>query len=165
MPDLEREAADASEPSWFTRHQSLIVSGLVLPLVVALLTWGATQVWDHFHTPSAEPRISDFRTTDQTPFQQATVTVRVHNDGKTSIDGCVIHWFIQAPLGRGPQERGASREFGLNPGESQSVTFYGPEVSPTKLLLIPAGTWAYVQCGNVRSPDSAHRRVVMSGLI
>jgi hypothetical protein len=32
-------------------------------------------------------------------------------------------------------------------------------------LLTSVERRAYVQCGDLRSPDSAHRRVVMSGLI
>lgn len=164
MADLDREEADASEPSLLKKHQSLIVSGLIFPLVVALLIWGATQVWARFHPESAEPRISDIQTTDQTPFQQATATVRVHNDGKASTDGCAIHWIVKAPLSQGPQEKAISREFGLGPGEYRSTTFHGPEPSRTELLLVTWDTWAYVQCGNLRSPDSAHRRMVMFGL-
>src|SRR5271156_518352 len=102
MADVDREEADAGEPSWLRKHQAIIVGSVILLLVVGRLSAGAARAWLH-PTESAKPRISDIQTIDQTPFQSATATVRVHNDGKRSIGGCVIHWMAQAPAGqRGP---------------------------------------------------------------
>jgi hypothetical protein len=164
MADVDREEADAGEPSRLRKHQSIMLVSVMLLLVVGHLSSGAARVWAWLHpTESAKPRISDIQTTDQTPFQSATATVRVHNDGKSSIGGCVIHWMAQAPLGqRGLQTLGTSPQFGLGPGEYRARTFFGPEASPTSLPLMSYDTWAYVQCASLRSPHSAHRQVSMS---
>jgi uncharacterized protein len=162
MADVDRKEAGAGEPSWLRKHQTVIVGGLILPLVVGLMLWGVAQAWKLYYPESADPRISDIQTTDQTPFQSATATVQVHNDGKASTDGCVIHWMAEASLGRGPRKIGTSRQFGLGPGEYRSVTFFGPKVSPTNLVLVATDTWAYVECLDLKSPDSAHRQVSMS---
>jgi hypothetical protein len=164
MADVDREEADAGEPSWLRKHRSIILGSVILLLVVGRLSSGAARVWAWLHpTESAKPRISDIQTTDQTPFQSATVTVRVHNDGKRSVGVCVIHWMATAPLGqRGTQTLGTSPQFRLGPGEYRAQTFFGPKPSPTNLPLMSYDTWAYVQCAKLRSPHSAHRQVSMS---
>ena len=96
----------------------------------------------------------------QTPFQHATATVRVQDDGKASIDGCVIHWIVKAPLSQGPQEKAISREFGLGRGEHRSTTFYGPVPSRTELLLVTWDTWAVRA---VRQPQIARQRPPTNG--
>jgi hypothetical protein len=105
--------------AWIREHlPTLIITGLALPLVVSLVTWGVNKWWERNHSPHGpQVRVVNWYPSNQSGSQPAAVHVRVHNDGDSSAEGCVIHWSELDSSGAPSKELAASGGFGMGPAE------------------------------------------------
>lgn len=110
-------SVSSSEPasqSWIGKHSGAVITSFIAGvLVLAIGLW-----WAHTHPPlkKADVVAVNWTLTNDTSTKLATVSLRVHNDGNGSVDGCNAHWVALDSSGAESSELAVSQPFGIAAG-------------------------------------------------